>query len=98
MFVPQRHLAAQSSLWANAHAERFVRSIKEDCLERMIIFGERGLRTAIREYVDHYHFERNHQGLDNRIIMRSGTFPASGQVKRKSRLGGLLNHHHRDAA
>jgi transposase InsO family protein len=52
----------------NAHAERFVQSIKESCLERMIFFGEGSLRRAIHEYVAHYHGERNHQGLDNRII------------------------------
>jgi transposase InsO family protein len=53
----------------NAHAERFVRSIKESCLARMIFFGENLLRKAISEYVAHYHIERNHQGLGNR---RSG--------------------------
>src|SRR5947209_14366425 len=52
----------------NAHAERFVRTIKEDCLERMIFFGEQSLRTAVREFGAHYHGERNHQGLDNRLI------------------------------
>jgi hypothetical protein len=51
-----------------AHAERFVRGIKESCLERMIFFGEGSWRTAIREYLAHYHIERNHQGLGNRII------------------------------
>jgi len=52
----------------NAYAERFVRSIKEDCLERMIFFWEDSLRTAVREYLAHYHAERNHQGLGNRLI------------------------------
>jgi len=49
----------------NAHAERFVRSIKESCLERMILFGEESLRKAVHEFVGHYHHERNHQGLAN---------------------------------
>ncbi len=53
----------------NAHAERFVRSIKESCLERMIFFGEGSLRKGIHEFVLHYHGERNHQGLGNRLIM-----------------------------
>jgi transposase InsO family protein len=53
----------------NAYAERFVRSIKEDCLERMVFFGEDSLRTAVREYVAHYHTERNHQGFGNRLII-----------------------------
>lgn len=52
----------------NAHAERFVRSIKEECLSRMIIFGEAMLRHVVKSYVEHYHTERNHQGLVNRII------------------------------
>jgi len=53
----------------NAFAERFVRSIKEECLERMLLFGENSLRTAVREYLAHYHAERNHQGLGNRLIV-----------------------------
>ena len=52
----------------NAHAERFVRTIKESCLDRLIIFGEASLRKAIREFVAHYHLERNHQGLGNHLI------------------------------
>ena len=53
---------------ANAYAERFVRSIKEECLDRMIPIGERHFRRAVTEFVEHYHRERNHQGLDNRLI------------------------------
>ena len=52
----------------NAHAERFVRSIRESCLDRFILFGESSLRTIIQNFVIHYHRERNHQGLDNRPI------------------------------
>jgi transposase InsO family protein len=54
----------------NAHAERFVRTIKESCLERMILFGEGSLRKAIHEFSAHYHYERNHQGLENRLIIK----------------------------
>ena len=57
----------------NAYAERFVRTIKESCLEQMIFFGEEGLRNAVREFVTHYHLERNHQGLDNRLIIPTKT-------------------------
>ncbi len=53
----------------NAYAERFVRSIKESCLDQMIFFGEDALRNTIREFVTHYHMERNHQGLENRLIV-----------------------------
>ena len=53
----------------NAYAERFVKTIKESCLERMILFGEDSLRNAVREFVEHYHLERNHQGLGNALIV-----------------------------
>jgi putative transposase len=53
---------------ANAYAERFVRSIKEECLHRLIPIGDRHFRRAVTEYVEHYHVERNHQGLDNRVV------------------------------
>jgi len=56
----------------NAYAERFVRSIKDECLHRMILFGERSLRKATREFAAHYHTERNHQGLNNRLIESEG--------------------------
>ena len=54
----------------NAYAERFVRSIKHECLNRIVPLGENHLRTAVRSYVTHYHLERNHQGLDNRLTTR----------------------------
>jgi transposase InsO family protein len=83
----------------NAHAERFVRSIKDECLSRVIFFGERSLRKATREFAAHYHRERNHQGLSNRLIepdnRRGSTFKAIECVQR---LGGLLRFYHRAAA
>ena len=83
----------------NAYAERFVRSIKEDCLERMIFFWEDSLRTAVREYLAHYHAERNHQGLGNRLIAPVKTAnQKTGTVHRNRRLGGTLNFYYRDAA
>jgi hypothetical protein len=73
----------------NAYAERFVRSIKSECLNRMIFIGQASLRRAVAEYVDHYHGERNHQGLDNRLIR---PVPSSvqkvGTVRRNQRLVG----------
>jgi len=83
----------------NAYAERFVRAIKESCLERMIFFGEDPLRTTIREFLAHYHLERNHQGLENRLIVpleMIGTWTAV--VQKRERLGGLLNYYYREAA
>ena len=89
------HLNAQ----ANAYAERFVRSIKESCLERLIFFGENSLRNAVREFVAHYHVERNHQGLGNRLIVpMETTAEATGAVERRQRLGGLLNFYYRKTA
>src|SRR5918911_2649806 len=58
----------------NAYAERWVRSVKEECLSRVILFGEASLRHALQEYVEHYHHERNHQGKDNVLL-----FPTSSQ-------------------
>ncbi len=83
----------------NAHAERFVRTIKESCLERIIIFGEGSLRKAVHEFVVHYHRERNHQGLGNRLIIEDGTGVGSGgSIQRRQRLGGMLNYYYRQAA
>src|SRR6266478_1429822 len=83
----------------NAHAERFVRTIKESCLERMILFGEESLRTATHNFVAHYHTERHHQGLANRLISpEAAHLGNAGVVKRRQRLGGMLNYYYRAAA
>jgi putative transposase len=83
----------------NAHAERFVRTIKETCLERLILFGEGSLRKAIHDFVLHYHHERNHQGLDNRLIMEEESYVSrKGAIQRRQRLGGMLNYYYRQAA
>jgi transposase InsO family protein len=83
----------------NAHCERFVRSIKEEALERMVMLGERSLYHVIHEYLTHYHTERNHQGLDNLLIAPEGAVGCqTGHVVRRERLGGLLSYYHREAA
>ena len=82
---------------ANAYAERFVRSIKEECLDRIIPIGERHFRHAITEFVEHYHRERNHQGLDNRLIAGTPVTDGTGRVRCRRRLGGLLNFYERAA-
>ena len=82
---------------ANAYAERFVRSIKEECLDRMIPLGERHFRRAVAEFVDHYHRERNHQGLENALIAAPPALGTAGRVHRRPRLGGLLNYYERAA-
>jgi transposase InsO family protein len=83
----------------NAHAERFVRSIREDCLNHLVLLGEGHLRTVVREYVAHYHAERNHQGIGNELIEPAALLHAtSGKVRRRRRLGGLLSYYEREAA
>jgi transposase InsO family protein len=82
----------------NAYAERFVRTIKESCLEQMILFGEESLRASIHQFLDHYHLERNHQGLKNRLITPvKGTVNTEGRIERRERMGGLLNYYYRAA-
>ena len=82
---------------ANAYAERFVRSIKHECLNRVIPFGERHLRRTIAEFVEHYHRERNHQGLANELIEGALAVERVGSIRRRPRLGGLLNYYCRAA-
>ena len=82
---------------ANAYAERFVRSIKHECLDRMVPLGERHFRRALKEFVDHYHRERNHQGLENRLIDGDAPRRRAGRIRRRPRLGGLLNYYERAA-
>ena len=83
----------------NAYAERFVRSIKSECIERMIFFSETALERAIFEYAAHYHHERNHQGLGNRLIETPSRLAAPrGDVVCRERLGGLLKFYGRRAA
>lgn len=83
----------------NAFAERFVRSIRESCLERVVMMGESSLRRAISEFVSHYHQERNHQGLGNTIIRPEfSEFPTTGRVHSRTRLGGMLRYYYREAA
>jgi putative transposase len=83
----------------NAFAERFVRSIKEECLRTMIFLGQASLRRAIAEYMAHFHEERNHQGLGNRLIREyHGVAANDATIHRRTRLGGMLSYYHRVAA
>ena len=83
----------------NAHAERFVRSIKESCLDRMIWFGEGSLRQGMSAFMAHYHGERNHQGLGNQLIIPDDSHPGNrGRLRRRERLGGMLNYYYRQVA
>jgi len=83
----------------NAYAERFLRTIKESCLDRMMLVGEASLRRAVREFADHYHHERNHQGLGNQLIVPLAEQPNhEGHIACRERLGGLLKYYYRTAA
>jgi len=76
-----------------------MRSLKSECINRMIFFGENSLREAVRQYLAHYHEERNHQGLGNRLIepdIRIGE--DAGSIQCRERIGGLLKYYYRDAA
>lgn len=79
----------------NAYAERFVLSIKSECLDRLIFFGERSLRRAVADFAEHYHVERAHQGIGNVTI--DSADQGTGAVQCHERLGGLLKHYRRAA-
>ena len=84
----------------NAYAERWVRSVKEECLSRLILFGEASLRHALTQYVPHFHHERNHQGKGNVLLFPtiSQDTERQGPVQCRERLGGLLKYYDRAAA
>ena len=85
----------------NAFSERWVKSVKEECLSRLILFGESSLRRALQQYLNHYHEERNHQGKDNKLLFPRQTLLVDGDqgsVQCEERLGGLLKYYYRQAA
>ncbi|MFC1643217.1 integrase core domain-containing protein, partial [Myxococcota bacterium] len=86
----------------NPHAERLVKTIRTECLDHFVVFGERHLRYLLKQFVEHYLTERYHQGIGSHSI-KPKTSPsnhnaASGATRCRSRLGGLLNVYHREAA
>ncbi|GAB4158223.1 MAG: hypothetical protein Tsb009_35370 [Planctomycetaceae bacterium] len=83
----------------NAYIERFMRSLKSEALDRMVFFSEKSVRRAVREYLAHYHNERNHQGLANGLIDPEEEVGAvAGKITCRKRLGGMLRYYHREAA
>ena len=96
---PKNHLVSTETN-LNAHLERFFGSLKSECLQRMIFFGERSLRNAVGQYLLHYHGERNHQSLNNSILTPGDEVgrPVEGEVQSRERLGALLRYYHRSAA
>ena len=84
----------------NAFAERWVRSVKEECLSHLILFGERSLRKALTEFQEHYHQERNHQGKSNVLLFPAPARLEPGRrrgIRCRERLGGLLRYYSRAA-
>ena len=86
----------------NPHAERFVKTVRDECLRHFVIFGERHLRHLLRELVTHYNTERFHQARGGKLIRPRVTAGndngTSDPIQCRSRLGGLLNFYHREAA
>lgn len=84
----------------NAFAERFVRSVRSECLDHLIILGQRHLRCVLADYLEHYNRQRPHQGLGNVVPITAGSKPTAraGPITRRTRLGGLLSHYSRKAA
>ena len=81
------------------YAERWVRSVKEECLSKLVLFGERSLRRALSEYVEHFQAERNHQGKGNVLLFpRDTDICREGPVQSRERHDGLLRYYHREAA
>jgi putative transposase len=105
--APRRHMLEDSSVRVvqtpfqapncNAHAERVVRSIKEECLNRVVPMGERQFRRTMHAFVEQYHRERNHQGLDNELIDGASSPGDASRIRRRQRLSGLLNYYYRAA-
>src|ERR1035437_10920560 len=88
------HMIAHRAL-----GKRWVKSVKDECLSKIILFGERSLRRALSEYVEHYHAERNHQGKSNVLLFRRVTQTRREEpVQCRERLGGLLRYYHQEAA
>ena len=94
----QRLLLPARSPNLNAFAERFVLSVKSECLDRIVPLGEARLRAAVRAFQAHYHEERPHEGLNNERLAPTTTSTGVGPIQCRERLGGVLKFYYRDAA
>jgi putative transposase len=82
----------------NAYIERFIQSIQVECLDHFLVFGEQHFDYLVSEYVTHYHEERPHQGLGNQLLSGPPPPKGDGEIRCRTRLGGLLKHYYRTAA
>ncbi len=82
----------------HAYVERFIQSIQVECLDHFLVFGEKHFDYLVREYIEHYHQERPHQGVGNRLIAGQPPPSADNAIQCRTRLGGLLKHCYREAA
>jgi len=85
------------ALNANAVAERWIRSIREECLDKIVILGEGHLRRVLQEYCAYYNGARPHQGTDQRCPVPGETVPPAGPIERRDILGGVLHDYYRRA-
>jgi putative transposase len=82
----------------NAYAERWIRSVREECLDHMIVLNERHLRYVLKKYVEYFMKRRPHQGLKQQIPDTEEEFPVTGRIQSRRVLGGLINDYYREAA
>jgi putative transposase len=89
----------QSTTWSNGYAERFVRTVRAELTDRMLIFGQRHLRRVLAEYASHYNHQRPHRGRELRPPSPHWTVPTEepSEVMRRTILGGLINEYHHAA-
>jgi transposase InsO family protein len=83
---------------ANAHAERWIRSVREECLDKLLIINQAHLRRVMREFVAYHNPARPHQGIDQQIPIPDTTPVGTGPVRRRNVLGGIIHDYYREAA
>jgi putative transposase len=86
-------------MWSNSHAERFVGTLRRECLDHVLILSERHLRSILAEYARHYNRHRPHQGLQQEPPQRkpSHTTDITDRIERRQALGGLISEYRRAA-
>jgi len=96
--VTLQHYRVLLTAYGNAFAERWVRSIREECLDKILSLGERHLRRVLTEYVNYYNHARPHQGIGQQCPIRFQSLARAGPIERRDILGGVLHDYYRRAA